>query len=299
MNKRSQTSPVKVLITGASGFIGSNLISKLSNGHSGAECIGLVRDRNCKKSLDARLIEGDITNPNEKLRVALEEVDVVVHAAGYATNPLIVNKRAESDLLKVNCHATYELARLSKEAGVSRFIFISTAKVFGEEEVLGRAFCLSDIPKPTTLYASSKWMAEQKLSQMKKNCSMEIQIVRPPLVVGYSNEIKDGFGVKLIKLGFPLPFSALTKNSRSYVKIDTLCDGISKMISNELPANSIFCFKEKEDLSTLDLFKLIAAEVGCRLRHFYIPPVIIKTILRVFRLKKIEVTLFKSFRIVS
>lgn len=289
---------MKVLVTGASGFIGSHLVKKLSSQSSDFECIGSVRDAGQSAvSLNVRLFEGDITRLNEVWVDALEEADVVVHAAGYAKNPKRKGRSVAPDINAVNCDATYELARLAEKAGVDQFIFLSTAKVFGESELLGRPFRMSDVPKPETEYALSKWRAEQKLSELGEGGSMKIQIIRPPMVVGRFDDDKAGILTRFIEMGLPLPIAGLTENMRSYVKVETLCQGIVDKITGATSDASLDSFKEKDDLSTRGLIEVIAAENGYRLRSFSFPPKVIRAALSVFGMKKAENSLFGFFRL--
>lgn len=289
---------MKILVTGASGFIGSHLVKKLSSHNFDFECIGLVRAAGQPAlSLNIRLVEGDITRPNKVLVDALEEADVVVHAAGYAKSPKRNGREVGPDIHIVNCDATYELARLAEKAGVCQFIFLSSAKVFGESEFLERPFRMSDLPKPETEYALSKWRAEQKLSELGEGGSMKIQIIRPPMVVGRFDDYKAGVLNRFIQMGLPLPIAGLTENLRSYVKVETLCQGIVDKITGSASDASLDSFKEKDDLSTRDLIQVIAAENGYRLRCFSFPPAVIRAALSVFGMKKAEASLFGFFRL--
>jgi len=170
----------KVLVTGANGFIGSNLCRRLLL--DGYEVNALVR-----KSSDLQFIEGlplqkfygDITRP-ETLQPAMEGVAIVFHVAGLAAD-----WGAYSLFEKINFHGTQNVARVADGAGVRRFVQVSTVAFhgFGHQEVK------EDDPPAKKLipYAQTKLMAEQWLWDFSKKSPMEITAVRPGNVFGIND----------------------------------------------------------------------------------------------------------------
>ena len=126
---------------------------------------------------------------------------------------------------------------------------------------------------------------------------MKIQIIRPPMVVGRFDGDKRGVLTKFIEMGLPLPIAGLTKNMRSYVKVETLCQGIVGKITGSTSDASLDSFKEKEDLTTRGLIEEIAVENGYQLRSFSFPSKIIRVALKAIGMKKAENSLFGFFRL--
>jgi len=167
---------------------------------------------------------------------------------------------------RVNVDGTINLARQAAAAGVRRFIFISSIKVNGERNYIGKPFTAEDIPAPEDAYGQSKWEAERGLLKIGTQSGMEIVIIRPPLVYGLG--VKGNFAtlIKIVQKGIPLPMGKI-KNKRSLVALENLVDLICICIEHPAAANQIFLASDGEDLSTTELLKGVAkaAEVSSRL----------------------------------
>ena len=296
MTEISQNLSITILVTGASGFIGRQLIETLSQSASEYKIIALVRDSNqFESSFD--VIEGNINLIDDRLKKILHKVDVVVHAAGVSKTPFLMGRTKKHEIFHTNCNATIALANSAIEAGVSKFIFLSSAKVFGEAEINNQPFKILDKPKPATFYAHTKRQAEKKLSALSKTTSMTIHIIRPPLVIGKPGNMKKGLLDKILSLGIPIPIAGFNENLRSYVKVETLCEGIQSLILDNSKKSTIRIFKEKKDISTSAIFELIANKSGYNLRSFRFPPIVIKICCRLLFLKKLEQSLLENLRI--
>ncbi len=170
----------KVLVTGANGFIGSNLCRRLLT--EGCTVHALVRNSSSLKFLEGlpvRLFYGDITLP-ETLPLALEGVDTVFHVAGLAADwgPFSLFE-------KINFRGTQNVARAASATGTKRFVYVSTVAFHG----FGKQNVREDDPPAKNLipYAKTKLMAEQWLWNFSKTTAMEVTAVRPGNVFGVND----------------------------------------------------------------------------------------------------------------
>jgi UDP-glucose 4-epimerase len=177
----------------------------------------------------------------------------------------------------VNTDATLNLARQAAEAGVRRFVFISSIKVNGEITSPGRPFRADDPPQPTDPYAISKMEAEQGLHKIAATTGMEIVIIRPPLV--YGPGVKANFAnlMKWISRGVPLPFGAVTENRRSLIAVQNLIDLIIRCTEHPRAVGELFLASDGEDLSTAELAKRIGVALDRPARLISVPTILLST----------------------
>jgi nucleoside-diphosphate-sugar epimerase len=216
---------------------------------------------------------GELTGSTD-YRDALEGFDVVVHAAARVH----VMRETDGDPLAAfraaNVDTTLNLARQAAQAGVTRFVFISTIKVYGESSPPGRPFTAEDYPAPVDPYAISKYEAEQGLWQLAQATGMELVIVRPPLV--YGPGVKGNFQqmIKWLRRGIPLPLKAI-HNRRSLVALDNLVDLLMTCVTHPAAANQILLVSDGEDLSTPELLTRLGDALGKPARLFSVPPALL------------------------
>ncbi|XDZ70424.1 UDP-glucose 4-epimerase family protein [Alphaproteobacteria bacterium LSUCC0744] len=259
----------KVLVTGASGFIGRALSSTLlAQGHAVTALVRSADSIPSSEGLDIVEVQG--LDLNMDLSPAVTAQQVVIHTAARtyimkdeSVDPLMEYRR-------VNVTGTLNLARKAAEAGVKRFIFISSIKVNGEHTPLGQPFSEKNVSAPEDAYGISKYEAEQGLWQIAAETGLEIVIIRPPLVYGAG--VKGNFLsiIKFVKNGVPLPLGA-TKNKRSFVALDSLLDLIITCFDHPAAANQVFLVSDGEDLSTTELLHGVAKAAGVSSRLFPVP----------------------------
>jgi len=244
----------KVLVTGYSGFVGKHLLNLLQGQYS----LHLLGRKPCDLGnyFPAEL------NKTDDYSAALAGVDVVIHCAARVH----VMKEQEADPLavfrEVNASATLNLAKQAANAGVMRFVFLSTIKVNGETTTDKPAFTAFDTPAAEDAYGLSKAEAEQQLLELGKNTGMEIVIIRPPLI--YGEGVKANFAslMNLVTKGLPLPFRCLSQNKRSLVSVYNLVDLIKTCIEKPNAANQVFLVSDDCDLSTAEMVALMAKVQG-------------------------------------
>ena len=268
---------MKVLITGATGFIGRALGRSLSN--AGFTLRAAVRQKDVRLPFNCEAVEvGDI-GPQTDWEKALAGVDTVIHLAARVH---IINDPAPDPLnvfRKVNVLGTERLARMAAKYGVRRLVFISSIGVNGEAGS-ETPFREKDPANPSTAYAVSKWEAEKVLRKISKETGMEVVILRPPLVYGPDAPGNFARLFKLIKAGIPLPFGGI-KNSRSFIFVDNLTNAIITCASHPQAPGETFMISDGQDISTPNLIKMIASAMNKKQVLFYLHPGILKALCKI------------------
>lgn len=243
-----------LLVTGATGFVGRAVATKLNT----QELRLLSRRDPC--IAEAKFCKAGISS-SEDYSIHLENVDVIIHAAARvhvmadeATDPI-------EEYRAINVTGTLNLAKQAAEAGVKRFIFISSIKVNGEGTLTGKPYTPFDQANSSDPYGISKAEAEAALKQLAAETKMEVVIIRPPLVYGPGVKANFAAMLKLAKKNLPLPLGAI-HNKRSLVALDNLVDLIVTCISHPKAANQTFLVSDDDDVSTTELLKLMTRAAG-------------------------------------
>ena len=258
-----------VLVTGASGFIGSSLLSCLSI-KEGIRVSGAFRCQFSNIPPGVQTFQVGDLGGNTNWKPALNNIGVVVHTVARVH---VMNDAASSPLVEfreVNVEGTLNLARQALVAGVKRFIFISSIKVNGETTFPGKPFTVDDQPDPMGPYGISKWETEVGLRQLAKESSMEMVIIRPPLVYGPGVKANFLSMMRWVNSGVPLPLGTI-HNKRSLVALDNLIDLIVTCIGHPAAANQTFLAGDGEDLSTTELLYRIGKALGKPVRLIPFP----------------------------
>jgi len=260
---------MKILVTGANGFVGWSLIDRLSKLHGMAVLAGSRRPLPNIPACVNVVLTPELSSHSDW---RLNEISpaVVVHTAArvhvmseIAANPLV-------EFRAVNVGGTLSLARQAALAGVKRFVFISSVKVNGEYTVPGGAFSAADVPVAIDPYGISKLEAEQGLLALATATGMEVVIIRPPLVYGPGVKANFLSMMRWLQRGAPLPLGAI-RNRRSLVGIDNLIDLIVTCIDHPAAANQTFMVSDGEDLSTSDLLRRLSVALGRPARLLPVP----------------------------
>lgn len=250
---------MKLLVTGATGFVGQALIARMLT-QSNYQIYAAVRKlvANIPSMVEQFRIEG--VSSNTDWNKALQGVDCIIHTAARVHVMSDTANDPIEEFRKVNTIGTLNFARQAAESGVKRFIYLSSIKVNGEA-TQDSPFKPDDIFVPTDLYALSKYEAEQGLLKLAKESQMEVVIIRPPLVYGPGVKANFLSMMKWLYKGIPLPFGSI-HNKRSLVALDNLVDLILTCIDHPAAANQVFLVSDDEDLSTTELLSRVANALG-------------------------------------
>jgi nucleoside-diphosphate-sugar epimerase len=285
----------KILITGATGFVGRAIFENLKSKKK--YLIHLTARTNQEK-----LFEGVKTfnigeiDSNTNWMDALVKVDCIIHCAAKAH----MTEKKQTDSLnayrRINVDGTRNLAKQAVAIGIKRFIFLSSIKVNGEGTIASKSFKYNDISQPEDAYGISKWEAEQALLEISKQTGLEVVIIRPPLV--YGEGVKGNF-LRLLDLVYkqiPLPFVKIN-NLRSFIALDSLVDLIICCIDHPKAGGKTFLVSDGEDLSTPDLIMKLSKFMDKSPRLFQFPQLIIQLIGRLVGKSSEVKRLFGSLRI--
>lgn len=251
-------------VTGAGGFVGTELVSALRR--RGAMVRSVTRG-----TVSAESVSIGSIGPKTDWSGALTGVTHVIHCAGRAH---IMQEKAVDPLAafrEVNVDGTRRLAEEAAARGVRRLVFVSSIKVNGESTQPGVPFTERDHPAPEEAYGVSKWEAEQLLMEVSARTGLEVVIVRPPLV--YGPGVKGNFArlVRWVRAGVPLPFASV-QNKRSLVSLPNLVDLLGCCAVHPRAAGQVFLAGDGEDLSTPDLIRRLAQVQRRPARLFAVPP---------------------------
>ncbi len=267
---------MRLLVTGAGGFVGTQLVRACQR-RSWA-VVGCGRGpRPAHLGELAGWHACDLAAPEPDFRAALADLDAVVHLAALVHDT--AGNAAQAHYEAVNVAGTRALASQACIAGAGQFVFLSSTKVYGDPVTVaaGNQDLLVDesrAPAPAGLYGRTKLAAEQVLADIAG--AMPVTVLRPPLVYG------PGVGANFLSLlravdrGWPLPLAAV-RNRRSYIYVGNLCEAICRAIECRSAASGTFVLADEPPLSTPGLVRALAQALGRRPRLFGIPP---RTLLR-------------------
>lgn len=257
---------MNIVVTGASGFIGSHLCDALSDTQHTVTLVSRsIKTGAEQHSKNMVLVDLQQHVDYDEL---LKDCEVVIHLAGRAHIIHDLADDSRSAYASANTTATLNLARAATTRGVKRFIFLSSVKVNGESTELGEPFAPDSIPHPTDDYGQSKLDAELGLFEISKTSDLEVVIIRPPLVYGPGVRANFLELMKLIHRRIPLPLASVD-NKRSLVGIDNLVSLIMTCLDHPAAPGHVFFVSDNLDLSTPDLIRYIARAQG--LRPYLIP----------------------------
>lgn len=247
----------RCLVTGSTGFVGHALTTHL--GATDHDVLIWPRTASFDLASIAKM------PASSEWIEQLQNIDAVIHLAGLAHQSRGVQNN--SRYFQINRDGTLNLAAAAQAAGVKRFIFLSSAKVFGEGG--GSIYRESTNPSPQDAYAQSKWQAEQQLME-RFSTSMEIVILRPPLVYGLDAKANFARLMKLAQLPIPLPFAGID-NKRSMIGIDNLIDLIQLCLTSSAAAGKTLLCADAQPYSLPDIVTAIRCSIDRKPHLFRMP----------------------------
>lgn len=249
---------MKIIITGASGFVGQNLD---------------VHFRNSDAKYDIQSVS---LRKDDWQSEVVGEYQAIIHLAGKAHDTS--NTSLEEEYFKINRDLTVDLYNIFLKSEIRDFFYFSSVKAVADtvEGILGEEVC----GKPVTPYGKSKLEAEQYLLNQQLPEGKRLFIIRPCMIHGPGNKGNLNLLYKVVKKGIPWPLASF-HNERSFLGIDNLSYLVKEMIENQFIPSGIYNFADDEALSTNDLVTLIAQTLGEKPKLLHISPALIRTTVRI------------------
>lgn len=269
--------PMKVLVTGANGFVGAALCPALERaGHAVRRAVRQVSG----PAQPDTVAVGDI-GPATEWSQALDGIDVVVHLAGRAhvMQESMDPQAVRAAYFDTNAHGTEALARAAAAQGVKRLVFVSSIKVNGEA-TSDTPYRETDEPRPEDDYGRSKRAGEERLALVSGQTKLEYVIVRPPLIYGPGVKGNLARLMRIVDRGVPLPLGCID-NRRSLVGVTNLVSALALCCEHVDAAHRTFLVSDGRDLSTPDLIRAIAAALDRNPRLLPVPPSWLRALARV------------------
>lgn len=285
---------MRVCVTGATGFIGTELLSKLLK--ENFDVCSVVRSSSGVQFQDIDCIKVDSINANTNWGNALKNVDCVVHCAGRAhvTNPQ--EKNADEIYDEINLYGSVNLMKSAINSGVSSFIYLSSVKAVGENTLPGNAFNLATRCMPEDAYGRSKLKTENALLALAKSSNIKLTIIRLPLV--YGPKVKANMKTLVRLSSLPLPFIfPKVPNCRSFIGLGNLIDFILHCIRYSDNFSGVFFISDNSDQSTENVVKTIRNVKGVLNLSLRINNSIIEYIARIFKAEDKYQKLFGSLEV--
>lgn len=287
---------MKVLITGAMGFVGQHLVTECLK-RPELQLVLPTRHPFPHYWPTERVRRVEITDLNQKgiealWKSELQQVDVVVHLAALAH---VMN--GSSDLYdQINAEGTKKLAEAAAKSGVKRFVFLSTIKVNGERTEPGAPFHEDSPPAPQDPYSVSKLKAENYIQAICQASQMEWTILRPPLI--YALNAKGNIaGIRnFLEKHIPLPFGSI-KNKRSLIDINELTKVVITCLDHPNAGNQLFLIANPAPITTTALIQRIARELNTQAILLPIPERLLRWLLILLGKKEMAKRLFDSLEI--
>ncbi|MGC1181698.1 NAD-dependent epimerase/dehydratase family protein [Legionella sp.] len=282
----------KILVTGATGFVGKHLVPELiSAGHE----VRCVVSKNVNW-LNTEQVVVDKLECDPNWAEALSGIEVVIHLAARVHVMKEKSKSVLEEYCKINSIATKKLAEQAAKHQVKRFIFLSSIKVNGEFTLKDMPFTEESITQPEDLYGQSKLDAEYHLQAISQHTGLEVVIIRPPLI--YGPHVKANFlkMLQLVKKGLPLPFGKV-QNGRHLIYIGNLISALCTVVTHPQAANQTYLVADDNSLSLAQLISLIGREMNVNVRLIPIPVRFMRGLFILLGLKNLNTRLFDHLEV--
>ncbi|OOG64228.1 NAD-dependent epimerase/dehydratase family protein [Flavobacterium sp. A45] len=235
---------MEIAITGATGFVGTNLKDYLKTSHE-------------INSMSVRYI------PNQQFEL---KCDTIIHLAGKAHDLKKVSN--PQDYYEANFELTKQLFDAFLSSYASVFIFMSTVKAVADE-VKG-ILTEDEEPNPKTHYGIAKHQAEGYILSKELPEGKRVYILRPCMIHGPGNKGNLNLLYQLVAKGLPWPLGAF-ENQRSFLSIENLCFVIKEILENMLIPSGVYQVSDDEVMSTNELIELLGTSFGKKSDIWHIP----------------------------
>lgn len=260
---------MSIFITGATGFVGTNLIKRLLQDNIRLVAAVLPGENTGHLPGVVKRVTVEPLSESSDYTTALHDVEIVIHLAARvhvmqetAADPL-------QEFRKVNLHGTERLGRQAAQAGVKRFVFMSTIGVNGDNSG-SKPYTEGDLVHPHNHYSVSKYEAELALKEISRQTGMEVVIVRAPLIYGPGNPGNFLSLLRIVSKNIPLPLASIT-NKRSLIYVSNLVDALTVCATHPVAAGKTYLVSDGEDVSTPELIRRTASALGVPARLLPFP----------------------------
>lgn len=263
---------MRVLVTGANGFLGRTVCEALVRG--GHSVTAAVRSPARAAGLPGTPVPiGDLADTTD-WREALTDAGAVIHCAARVHVMRETARDPLAEFRSINVGATERLARAAAAGGVRRFLYVSSIKVNGEATD-GAPFTAGDPAQPLDPYGISKHEAEQALWAIARETGLEVTVLRPPLV--YGPGVGGNFQrlIKLVRSGAPLPLASV-RNRRSMIYSRNFADLLVRLVADARGVGKTYVVADGISLSTPDLVRAIARSLQRSARLLPCPPSLLR-----------------------
>jgi nucleoside-diphosphate-sugar epimerase len=251
---------MRVLITGANGFLGSHVAERLAA--DGAELRLALRKTANLEFLSALApydrVDYDMRDA-ESLRRVVDGVDAVAHVAGLTT---ALN---ESEYVTVNAEGTGMLAKAAADAGVKRFVYISSMAAQGA--IPDGDLSKPVTPRPVSAYGRSKLAGEAPV--LAEQDRMSVAIIRPPVIYGPRDRALLPV-YKAARLGI-VPVYGDGSNMISWIHASDCADAIARLTFEEVPNGAVYTVSDGQPHTWRGLIEAYGAATGRRPRVIAVP----------------------------
>ncbi|MFI4919746.1 MAG: NAD-dependent epimerase/dehydratase family protein [Legionellales bacterium] len=282
----------KILVTGATGFVGRSLVPALILAGHEVRC-AVTQKRDWLQAEQVLINKLELQTDWSEV---LQGIDTVIHLAARVH---VMQKTDASSLgayCEINSKATKIIAEQAVKHHVKQFIYLSSIKVNGEFTLSGSPFTEENDAQPEDPYGQSKLYAEQYLQSICHNTGMQFVIIRPPLV--YGPGVKANFlkTLQLVSKGWPLPF-ARVYNQRHFIYIENLVSALCVVIDNPRAANQVYLVADDESLSLTHLLRLLAQAMNVKSRLIPVPVTVLTRVFKVAGMSTLNSRLFSSLEV--
>lgn len=252
---------MKIFVTGATGFVGAACADALARAGHDVVCgtRRRVRDGAPQRTW---AVHGDLSSEID-WRDHLAGCDGVLHCAGLAR---VADNLSNEDAVAINVTATARLVTAAADAGVKRFVFLSSA--------------LAATADDGNRYAATKRAAEKQVIDIAGRRAMDWVILRPPMIYGAGNTGNFARLVETVANGWPLPLAYATA-PKSFVAIDNVASAVARVFDNPQARNRTFFVADTEQTSTAALVRDIAGALGQPARLWPVPASVMRLLGRV------------------
>ena len=258
----------KILLTGSSGFVGSNLISSFLGRYQ-------------------------ITSLNKNSEIYINE-NFVINLAGKSTDKKHIDNYDE--YYRVNTEFTKKLFDVFLVSKATVFITLSSVKAVADtvEGILTE----DSIANPITHYGKSKLLAEQYILSKEIPSSKRVYILRPCLIHGPGNKGNLNLLNQWVSKGIPWPLGAF-ENKRSFCSIDNLLFIIKELIERDDISSGVYNVADDEPLSTNQVIALLAQSKNRNPKIWNVSKVLIHSVAKLGNVLRLPLNLERLHKLID